>query len=64
MEELVNGEFTERQMWIAIRAAILSIAKAIENFACGALAMDTRAGLLAIADAIARRWGLRNSKAN
>ena len=59
----MNAEFTDREMWIAIRAALLGIAKAIETYNEGnMLAVAIRAGLLAITDAIERRYALQKHK--
>lgn len=59
----MNAEFADREMWIAIRAALLGIVSAIEDHAeKSPLAVAIRAGLLAIADAIERRWDLKKRK--
>ena len=56
----MRAEFTDREMWIAIRAGLLGIVKAIELQAAGsAMAVAIRAGLLTITDAIERRYNLR-----
>jgi len=63
--QMQQPPFTDREMWIAIRAGVLGIVKAIETFAdASPLGIAVRAGLLAIADAIARRWELKKHKAN
>jgi len=52
-------------MWIAIRAGLLGIVKALEDFAHGnPLATAVRAALLGIVAAIEMRWNLKRHKAN
>ena len=59
----MNGEFTDRDMWVAIRAALLGIAKVIKDQADGGpLAVSICMGLLAITDAIERRWDLKKRR--
>ena len=57
----MNADFTDRDMWIAIRAGLLGIVKALEVHGDDSeLTEAIRAGLLGIADAIGRRYNLRN----
>lgn len=57
--------FSDRDMWIAVRSGILAVARAIELHApSGPLTIGVRAGLLTIADAIARRYAIKPRKSH